>query len=117
MLRISSFLFGIVEQVLPSALSSGVGSPNFFSLNQVIVLVANSKHKKKRDTISCIPLDIKLAATYSPTWFSSTIGANGLNFSVRNGKRWSPVAITTLILFACGVLYVKREITSVMFLV
>ena len=27
----------------------------------------------------------KLAATYSPTWFSSTIGTNGLNFSVRNG--------------------------------
>ena len=26
----------------------------------------------------------------------STIGANGLNFSVRNGKRWSPVAIVTL---------------------
>ena len=28
--------------------------------------------------------------------FRSTIGANGLNFSVRNGKRWNPVAITTL---------------------
>ena len=25
----------------------------------------------------------------------STIGAVGLNFSVRNGKRWNPVAITT----------------------
>ena len=25
----------------------------------------------------------------------STIGANGLNFSVRNGKRWNPVAIVT----------------------
>ena len=39
----------------------------------------------------------KLAATYSPTWYSSTIGANGLNFSVRDGKRWIPVAITTII--------------------
>ena len=39
---------------------------------------------------------VKLAATYSPTWYSSTIGANGLNFSVRNGKRWIPVAIATL---------------------
>ena len=37
-----------------------------------------------------------MAATYSPTWYSSTIGANGLNFSVRNGKRWIPVAIATL---------------------
>ena len=26
----------------------------------------------------------------------STIGAGGLNFSVRNGKRWNPVAIVTL---------------------
>ena len=25
----------------------------------------------------------------------STIGAGGLNFSVRNGKRWSPAAIVT----------------------
>jgi len=28
-----------------------------------------------------------LAATYSPTFDCSTIGAVGLNFSVRNGKR------------------------------
>lgn len=27
----------------------------------------------------------------------STIGVSGLNFSVRNGKRWNPAAITTLI--------------------
>ena len=26
---------------------------------------------------------------------SSTIGAGGLNFSVRNGKRWCPAAIIT----------------------
>ena len=25
----------------------------------------------------------------------STIGVNGLNFSVRNGKRWNPAAIAT----------------------
>ena len=25
----------------------------------------------------------------------STIGASGLNFSVRNGKRWNPAAIVT----------------------
>jgi len=29
----------------------------------------------------------KLAATYSPTLSGSTMGAEGLNFSVRNGKR------------------------------
>ena len=33
---------------------------------------------------------LKKAATYSPTWYSSTIGANGLNFPVRNGKGWAP---------------------------
>ena len=32
----------------------------------------------------------KVAATYSPTFYRSTIGAEGLNFSVRNGKRWTP---------------------------
>ena len=37
---------------------------------------------------------IGLAATYSPT-SGSTIGAEELNFSVRNGKRWNLLAITT----------------------
>ena len=31
--------------------------------------------------------------------FRSTIGAEGLNFSVRNGKRWNTLAITTYIVF------------------
>ena len=34
--------------------------------------------------------------TYSPTNVCSTIGAVGLNFSVRNGKRWIPDAINRL---------------------
>ena len=38
---------------------------------------------------------VKKAATYSPTLHRSTIGASGLNFSVRDGKRWDPAAITT----------------------
>ena len=37
----------------------------------------------------------KKAATYSPALHCSTIGASRLNFSVRNGKRWNPAAITT----------------------
>jgi hypothetical protein len=40
------------------------------------------------------PGPFKLAAAYSPT-LRSTIGAVGLNFSVRNGKRWNPDAIAT----------------------
>ena len=39
---------------------------------------------------------IKVAMTYSPTNVCSTIGAVGLNFSVRNGKRWIPDAINRL---------------------
>ena len=37
----------------------------------------------------------KEAASYSPALHCSTIGAGGLNFSVRNGKRWDPAAIAT----------------------
>ena len=33
-----------------------------------------------------------VAATYSPGSNPSTIGAAGLNFSVRDGKRWDPCA-------------------------
>ncbi len=36
-----------------------------------------------------------LAATYSPTFSRSTIGAAGLNYSVRYGKRCFPCAIAT----------------------
>ena len=41
------------------------------------------------------PVEEKVAASYSPALHCSTIGASGLNFSVRNGKRWDPAAITT----------------------
>ena len=34
---------------------------------------------------------------YLLSHFRSTIGVAGFNFSVRNGKRWNPRAITTLI--------------------
>ena len=39
---------------------------------------------------------IKAAATYSPTWWGSTIGARGLNFSVRY-ERWVPAAIAAAV--------------------
>ena len=35
----------------------------------------------------------------------STIGVTGLNFSVRDGKRWIPGAITTLIRLAVFTVY------------
>ena len=46
----------------------------------------------------------RTAAAYSPTWWGSTIGDGGLNFSVRNGKRWYPAAIATAVCYL-------REIT------
>jgi hypothetical protein len=42
----------------------------------------------------------------------STIGAGGLNFSVRNGKRWNPVAIVTLRLLIPYDISVKKLIKS-----
>ena len=54
--------------------------------------------QKKRVPMS---LDIgtlrRTAASYSPGWWASTIGACGLNCSVRNGKRWIPAAITAVV--------------------
>ena len=41
----------------------------------------------------------KVAATYSPPWWGSTIGDGELNFSVRNGKRWILTAITATVCF------------------
>ena len=41
----------------------------------------------------------KTAATYSPSWCASTIGADELNGSVRDGKRWILIALTTAICY------------------
>ena len=52
--------------------------------------------KKSLENIAILKaLVSKEAAAYSPALHCSTIGASGLNFSVRNGKRWNPAAITT----------------------
>ena len=40
-----------------------------------------------------------LGGGYLLSHFRSTIGVVRLNFSVRNGKRWDPHAITTLVSF------------------
>ena len=53
--------------------------------------------KKKEDAprISPESVPLKKAATYSPALRCSTIGAPGLNFSVRDGKRWNTGAKAT----------------------
>ena len=52
----------------------------------------------KRETLPGFLLKaslLKKAATYSPALRCSTIGAPGLNFSVRDGKRWNTGAKAT----------------------
>ena len=51
--------------------------------------------KAPRGLVSPRGAKSKKAASYSPASHRSTIGATGLNFSVRNGKRWNPGAIAT----------------------
>ena len=55
------------------------------------------RHNKKSPDSSLNRDSRSAAATYSPTWCSSTIGASELNFSVRDGKRWILTAITAAI--------------------
>ena len=54
---------------------------------------------KKEARWQCHRASRKAAATYSPTWCSSTIGASELNFSVRDGKRWTLTAITAAVFY------------------
>ena len=55
--------------------------------------------QKKRLQVNLTRSLRRTAAAYSPTWWGSTIGDGGLNFSVRNGKRWFPAAIATAICY------------------
>ena len=75
----------------------------FVTKVQIIVVTRHTPYVKRVKTTRKSPLIIaderasywKVAASYSPALHCSTIGASGLNFSVRNGKRWDPAAITT----------------------
>ena len=67
-------------------------------------------YKKKERQIA---LSLSVGGGYLLSHFRSTIGVVRLNFSVRNGKRWDPHAITTLVRFQyahqlCGVAPVIR---------
>ena len=54
----------------------------------------------------------KTAATYSPALHCSTIGASGLNCSVRNGKRWDTAAITAINLSVAKSIKTIRDIND-----
>ena len=74
----------------------GVESYRVESYRVESYVVESGTTKKRASKISLqSSLILKKAATYSPALHCSTIGADGLNFSVRNGKRWNPDAITT----------------------
>ena len=61
-------------------------------------LIATINERSSKTIVSELLVRI-VAATYSPTWWGSTIGDGELNFSVRNGKRWILTAITATVCF------------------
>ena len=64
-----------------------------------VLRFSNGVRKQKDQADICQSGPRRTAAAYSPTWWGSTIGDGGLNFSVRNGKRWFPAAIATAIYY------------------
>ena len=72
----------------------------------------STRHKKKSPDSSLNRDSRSAAATYSPTWCSSTIGASELNFSVRYGKRWILTAITAAVFYLRKITRQKFRLTK-----
>lgn len=73
-----------------------VQSGSSFYKAGILALWAAVVHTKKGAPTSYdVGAPRSTAATYSPNWCVSTIGARGLNCSVRYGKRWDPAAKAT----------------------
>ena len=62
---------------------------------KVAAKIATFPQTKKESPSFLLGDSLKKAATYSPALRCSTIGAPGLNFSVRDGKRWNTGAKAT----------------------
>ena len=75
----------------------GVADKKFF-LFRIAKLYAPPK-QESRSSKSAEPAHFPKRQLPTLPLLRSTIGVTGLNFSVRNGKRWIPHAITTLISF------------------
>ena len=58
-----------------------------------------SPNKKRDPRVLTTRGSRKAAASYSHTWYSTTIGSRVFNFSVRDGKRWVHTDITTAVYF------------------
>ena len=65
-------------------------------------MLVGGKKKIPDNIFQYHPVSRSAAAAYSPTWWGSTIGASGLNCSVRDGKRCLPAAIAAAISCAIG---------------
>ena len=61
---------------------------------ETLEYLERSGNKKTREPT--LTIDSLLGGGYLLSHFRSTIGVVRLNFSVRNGKRWDPHAMTTL---------------------
>ena len=59
-------------------------------------------HKKENPGASVRKSGVRTGGGYLLSHFRSTIGVVRFNFSVRNGKRWIPHAIATLVLSVHG---------------
>ena len=54
----------------------------------------------------------KAAASYSHTWYSTTIGSRVFNFSVRDGKRWVHTDITTAVYFLREIPWIEVRLSG-----
>ena len=61
------------------------------------MMIATLGYKKKTPKYLLLRRLHLIEGGYLLSHFRTTIGVTGFNFSVRNGKRWSPRAITTLV--------------------
>ncbi len=62
-------------------------------------IVCSEGGQKKSRTTGCFCHPAHRGGGYLLSHFRSTIGVVRFNFSVRNGKRWNPHAIATLVRF------------------
>ena len=69
----------------------------YLSITAALIHIAYAINKESPTSFDVEDSVEFVAATYSPTWWGSTIGDGELNFSVRNGKRWILTAITATI--------------------
>ena len=100
MTQIVSMIVMIVPAIVPATVPMILPMTAPMILPATVPMTAPDRIKKDRTSFSDIRSSkLKAAATYSPTWWGSTIGASELNFSVRYGKRWGLTAIATAVCF------------------